>query len=108
MAVAYKVLQGARPDRPSSGFSDELWGLLVSTWAQEQATQPSTRAPISAILDQLRRDVHNWKPITPWEDDLIAFLSVCETGTTGNLEREQAQKFADNLDTVRPLETEYI
>ena len=35
-----------------------------------------------------------------WEDDLIAFLRGCKTGSKNNLERERAQRFADKLDMV--------
>ena len=56
----FKVLQGERPDRPTSGFSDQLWGLLVTTWLEEKATQPSKRPPTSAILDRLKEDVSSW------------------------------------------------
>ena len=104
----YKVLQGERPERPPSGISDQLWGLLQSTWATEQGTRPSGRPSTSAILKQLREDVHDWRPIIPWEDDLVIFLSARKTGTKGSLERKQAQEFADKLDAVRPSESEYI
>ena len=77
-------------------------------WIVEKGSRLSRRASISTILNQLREDVHSWKPIVPWEDDLIAFLSVCEARAMGNLEKEQAQKFADKLDMVRPLESSCI
>jgi hypothetical protein len=104
----YRVLQGERPDRPPSGFSDPLWEVLESCWFTEQGTRPSRRPSTSVILDRLREDVRIWKPIIPWEDDLIVFLSGCKAGTKGKLEREQAQEFADKLDSVRPLESERI
>lgn len=34
------------------------------------------------------------------EEDVIAFLSVCDPGTESNLERKKAQEFADRLDLV--------
>ena len=62
----YKVLQGERPDRPPSGFSDQLWELLVTAWHAEQGIQPSKRPPTSTILDQLEEDVRWWgKSIIP-------------------------------------------
>ena len=61
-----RVLEGGRPNRPPSGFSDQLWELLVSTWCVEDGSQRSKRPPTSVILGQLREDVHKWgKSITP-------------------------------------------
>jgi len=56
----YKVLEGGRPDRPPSGFSDQLWELLVSAWCVEHGSQPSQRPSASIILDQLNEDVDDW------------------------------------------------
>jgi hypothetical protein len=57
----FKVLQGERPDRPPSGFSDQLWELLVTTWHAEQGSQPSKRPLTSTILYQLEEDVRWWR-----------------------------------------------
>lgn len=59
-AVTYNVLQGVRPDRPRSGFSNQLWRLLETTWLPEHASRPPKRPQISIIIDQLRRDADNW------------------------------------------------
>ena len=59
-AVTYNVLQGVRPDRPRSGFSNQLWGLLEATWLPEHASQPPKRPNISVIIDQLRKDAGDW------------------------------------------------
>ena len=65
-AVMYKIIEGDRPGRPSSGFSDQLWELLVSTWCAEYGSQPSKRPSTSVVLDRLGEDVHNWgKSIIP-------------------------------------------
>lgn len=56
----YKVIEGDRPSRPSSGFSDQLWELLASTWRTEYGSRPSGRPPTSIILDQLNEDVCDW------------------------------------------------
>ena len=62
----FKVLQGERPDRPPSGFSDQLWELLVTTWRTEQGSQSPKRPPTSTILDRLEEDVRWWgKSIIP-------------------------------------------
>ena len=62
----YRIIEGDRPGRPASGFSDGLWGLLVSTWCAEHGSQPSKRPSTSAVLRLLNADVHNWgKTIIP-------------------------------------------
>jgi hypothetical protein len=85
----FKVLQGDRPDRPPSGFSDQLWKLLVTTWHAEQGTQPSKRPPTSTILDQLKEDVHSWgKSIIPpvlIQPQNRSKCSACLGGGLGNL-----------------------
>lgn len=60
----FKVVKGVRPDRPSSGFPDELWMLLEATWRTEYASQPSKRPRIPVIIDQLRKEAHNWREPT--------------------------------------------
>lgn len=55
-----KVLKGERPDRPPAGLSDELWGLLVSSWRVERESRPSKRPPTSTILDQLKEAASYW------------------------------------------------
>ena len=66
VVVMCKVLEGGRPDRPLSGFSDRLWESLTTTWLEEQGSEPSKRPTTSIILDRLREDVHNWgKSVTP-------------------------------------------
>ena len=66
VAVICTVLEGGRPDRPSSGLPDWLWELLVSTWSVEHRSQPSKRPSATTVLDRLREGVHSWgKSITP-------------------------------------------
>ena len=68
-----RVMNGGRPDRPPSGFTDPLWNLLAETWLEEQLNQPQKRPPVSAILERLKDDVDHWErtihPIVPkeWE-----------------------------------------
>ena len=50
-----KVIQGDRPDRPSPGFSDTLWELLVRTWDTENGPETRIRPSASIIRDRLRR-----------------------------------------------------
>lgn len=65
-AVMYNVLEGVRPRRPCSGFSNQLWGLLETTWLTECASQPSKRPQIPTIIERLENDVHDWgKTIIP-------------------------------------------
>ena len=59
-AVACQVVEGVRPSRPPSGFSDQLWELLMSTWRAEYGSQPFKRPSTSTILDRLREDACNW------------------------------------------------
>ena len=62
----YRVLEGGLPDRPSPGFSDQLWELLVGAWSVEHGSQPSKRPPVATIRDLLREDARNWgRPIAP-------------------------------------------
>ena len=56
----YKVLEGGRPDRPPSGFSDQLWRLLVCSWSVEHDSKSSKRPSATTVRDQLREDARNW------------------------------------------------
>ena len=55
-----KVIDGARPERPDTGFSDGLWKLLQLSWSEEYANQGSKRPPIGLILEQLQKDSSAW------------------------------------------------
>ena len=59
-AVMYKVLEGCRPDRPQSCFTDQLWELLMKTWLVEHGSQPQKRPQTSTIRDLLNEEVENW------------------------------------------------
>ena len=62
----FKVVQGVRPDRPSSVFTDSLWELLEETWLVERGSQSPKRPQASTVLDRLSREADNWgKLITP-------------------------------------------
>jgi len=67
----YKVINGERPGRPPSGFSDVLWELLMESWLVEHARKPQERPPASTVLDRLKRDVDHWEktiiPLVPKE-----------------------------------------
>jgi len=73
--VIYKVMEGVRPDRPSSGFPDTLWELLVATWVVIDAQVPEGRPPASTVLDRLKEHVDDWGksiiPLVPesWQED---------------------------------------
>ena len=53
-AVIQKVLSGYRPDRPTVGFSDPLWALLIQTWLEEYEFSPPARPSITDILGRLQ------------------------------------------------------
>ena len=55
-----RVLRGARPDRPPSGFTDQLWKLSTATWLEERGSEPQRRPSTSTILDRLNKEVDNW------------------------------------------------
>ena len=65
-AVTYKVLEGHRPDRQPSCFTDPLWELLMATWLEEHGPEPPKRPPTSTIRNRLNEEVNNWgKSIVP-------------------------------------------
>ena len=65
-SVLFNVVQGGRPDRPPSVFTDSLWELLEETWLVERGSQSPKRPQASAVLDRLGREADNWgKLITP-------------------------------------------
>ena len=62
----YKVMNGGRPERPSSGFTGRLWDLLTETWLEQYVDQPQKRPPVSTILNRLKEDVdHRERTIHP-------------------------------------------
>ena len=61
-----KVVKGDRPSRPSSGFSETLWDLLVATWAEQYAQKPRERPSARTVLNRLEECIDDWgKYITP-------------------------------------------
>ena len=66
VAVMFKVLEGHRPARQPSCFTDPLWELLVATWLEEHGPEPPKRPRTSTIRDRLNEEVNNWgKSIVP-------------------------------------------
>ena len=55
-----KVVKGDRPDRPSSGLSDALWDLLMTTWVVQYAQKPQERPSVSTVLTRLEECVDDW------------------------------------------------
>jgi len=65
-----KILEGERPSRPPKGkklgLSDDLWGVVQSSWAQKV----EARAPVSAFLDILEEatpDIAALKELTEFD-----------------------------------------
>lgn len=54
-SVIKKIIDGDRPSRPSGGeelgLSDELWGIIQSSWAR----QAKKRVPVFKFIDFLKR-----------------------------------------------------
>ena len=55
-----KVIDGIRPERPSTGFSDGLWDLLQLSWLEEYENRESKRPAIALILERLQKDSSGW------------------------------------------------
>jgi len=76
-----EVMRGKKPDRPTLGFSDALWNLLLAAWDAEHGSQPSKRPPIQSITNQLREDVDEWDQLivlqTPEQGDESCKPSAC-------------------------------
>jgi len=77
----YKVMNGEKPGRPPSGFSDALWNLLLAAWDADHRSQPSKRPFIQSIADQLQEDVDKWNQLidlpTPEQGDEDCKSSAC-------------------------------
>ena len=56
----YKVVEGVKPDRPHSGFSDALWNILFKTWDPEYGPQPPRRPSTQTISNQMKEDADDW------------------------------------------------
>ena len=91
------VLEGKRPPRPNNseslGITDVLWDLLELCWAKD----PSSRPTVNRVMGCLEGAARNWTA------DATAFLLASEAGVQEvmNMERERAQKIADDLDKAR-------
>ena len=51
-----EVVEGKKPNRPRSGFSNNLWNLLLKAWDPEYGSQLPRRPSVSSILDQMEED----------------------------------------------------
>ena len=61
-----RVVHGARPGRPPSGFTNELWQMLMASWVEERAGKSQKRLALPAMLDRLKESVEQWeKSIVP-------------------------------------------
>ena len=73
-----KVMKGDRPDRPSSGLSETLWNLLVTTWAEQYAQKPCERPFVSTVLTRLKECVDDWgKSIVPFTPEDYENTGLC-------------------------------
>ena len=57
----YKVLSGDWPGRPSFGFSDTLWELLMATWVVEDGPESRRRPSAPTVHDWLEKEVDHWE-----------------------------------------------
>lgn len=56
-----KVMDGVRPDRPGTVFTDGLWNLVQLSWSEEnEQSQESKRPSVGSILERLQKDSSNW------------------------------------------------
>ena len=55
-----KVINGDRPIRPASGFSDTLWESLTTTWVAEDGPESKRRPSASVVLEWLKKDIDHW------------------------------------------------
>jgi hypothetical protein len=91
------VLDGERPPRPrnseSLGITNEIWDLLERCWAKDASSRPAAKH----VVHSLERAIKHWTA------DTTAFLLASEAGVQEvmSMDHEKAQKFADELDTVR-------
>jgi hypothetical protein len=82
-AVIQKVLSGIRPEKPSVGFSEDLWAMLAKTWLEEfeASDSPSARPNIADILELLQEEVDNWSQ-TSRPMDLPSAIERGPSGTS--------------------------
>ena len=91
------ALEGKRPLRPNNseslGITDEVRGLLELCWAKDASSRPT----IGNVVRRLEGVAEDWTA------DPVAFLFSNEAGVQEvmKMERERAQKIADDLDEVR-------
>jgi len=90
------VLEGKRPARPNNseslGITNEVWELLELCWAKDVSLRPAINLVVRCLEGVAKR----------WTADATAFLVASEAGVQEvmNMEREKAQKVADDLDKV--------
>ena len=91
------VLEGKRPPRPngseSLGITDEIWALLELCWAKDASSRPA----VNDVVVCLERAAKHWT------EDVTASLLVSEAKAqeVTDMEREKAQRIADEFDEVR-------
>lgn len=65
LAVIYKTVNGARPERPTNaaaiGLSDALWKIVEDCWKQ----QPQERPAVRAVLNEFYHIIRLWAPPSP-------------------------------------------
>ena len=60
-----KVMEGVKPDRPLSGFSDGLWKILLEVWDPEYGSQPPKRPSVRTVVGQMKEDAEAWDWVVP-------------------------------------------
>ena len=91
------VLGGKRPPRPNNsenlGITNEIWDLLELCWRKDASLRPTANHVVRCLEVATKH----------WTADATAFLLANESGVQEvmSMEREKAQKIADDLDKVR-------
>jgi len=96
--VIQEVLRGNRPERPTVGFSDMLWALLVQMWLEEYESSPPVRPNITSILRQLEGESKTWSPTSgllapPTEQRADGMPSLLQNLLKHSLPKNHSDKF---------------
>jgi len=70
-----------QPKRPTVGFSDALWALMIQMWQEEFESfdSPSVRPAITGIIERLRGAEEGWtlgRPVSRSNSSLSSQISM--------------------------------